>query len=498
MVLPFLMLVPWWLMKWELFHEFTLFETFRAKANIITGLLGFVNTINGGYQEALSIAHIDASTSLWSWGAGQFRSNFFGIAGAVAIRLWKVFTFEPLLSALALGSLFISRHDQKVRALFYFLFYFAAIHLLLPVEDRYFIPLLPVLSVLIARSAVLLCGGCPNGKTAAGRYAAYASYLLAGLLACGPLALYAHTRIYSANIKARDEAAVLRRETAAFPGDAWLLERNNELSLREYRPIDYAKTEEHLKERGAGRLRFQYALNAIINKQQAPRTEFMEKPDPELAGRLPPLIFLHDLEKRDRAAARAKFGEYINSCRTHQAARFRGRDVKAEKASFDNYKERSGDICPEEFAAAAGGLLEYYPPKRALLLAREICGERLFASRLLLPLALYWQNAKRYRNSLELLDLLLQDDPDNAELWSDKGMQELFLGMRQAAIGDFRRSIRSAPDFIPAYISLGSVLEMAAGGTAAAKETYGLALARLTPRYGSLRPLLLERTSRAP
>jgi len=492
--LPCLMLAPWWLMKWELFHKFTLFEAFRAKANIITGLLGFVNTINGGYQEALSIAHLDASADLWAWGLGQLRHNFTGIAGAVILRLWKTLAFAPLLSILALGSLFAARLDGKLRALLALLLYFIGIHALMPVEDRYFIPLIPILALLIARGAVLRCGFAgPEPGNAGGGYSRLSNYLLAGLLACGPLLLYAHLRSYSANLRSPDRDAVLRLETAAYPDDTWLLEQTNERNLRRRLPIDAAATAGHLEERGAGTLRFQYLLDEAVNGRQAPRAELRDKTGPEHAAGLNALLVLQALEKAGRAAALKEFAEDESSCKARQLLRFRYRDSKSEKASFNDYSARTGDLCPGEFAAEAESLLEYYPPARALTLAGALCAEKVLDPLQLRPLAVYWQNEKDFRNSLALLDLLLRYRPDSPELWSDKGMQEFSLGRPQQAITAFRRAIKLSPGFIPAYVNLGVVLEMTPGGGPGAEEVYGKALAALTPEYASFRPLLTKK-----
>lgn len=223
-LLPYAMLVPWWLTRAYTGQEFSLFEAFRAKANIITGLLGYIHTIDGSYSEALKLAGLNGSENLWAWGARRLAADPWGLAVAVPLRLWEVLTYNPLLSAAAPASLFLAVMDDKAKLLAAFLFYLIAVHLPMPVEPRYFVPGLPLLAALLARAAAMRLdpGGAAPGGSPAGKAAVY---FLAVIALCGTASLYAHLPPYARSIRSGDEPAALLRETAAHPGEPWLLEK---------------------------------------------------------------------------------------------------------------------------------------------------------------------------------------------------------------------------------------------------------------------------------
>ncbi|OGR66047.1 MAG: hypothetical protein A2X31_12565 [Elusimicrobia bacterium GWB2_63_22] len=432
-LLPYAMLAPWWLMRHLTGQEFALFETFRAKANIITGLLGYVHTIDGSYQEALRYAGLVGSENLWAWGLDQVAANPLLIVKAVLLRGWAVLVYKPVLALLALASLFAAGLDDKAKLLAAFLFYFIAVHLPMPVEARYFVPLLPLLGALIGRAAALtLWPDCAARGDGAGRAAAW---VLAALVLAGPPAVYANIAHYVRNLRAADGSAVIALETASHPGDPWLLERANEARLLAHQPLETPPAQAP-----SSRLRFQYLLSGAIYENR-----FLEGAGiaPGLEKEMRALAFLHGLENGVPA----------------------------------------GEIPGEQTLSA---MLGYYPPPRALRLAGRICAADGAACAGLLPLSLRWQNAGLYRESLALLDLLLHLRPRDARLWSDKGMQELMLGRRVAATLSFRRAIDLDPQFIPAYLNLAGAL----GRGVAADEVFSLALNNLTPPYENLRPLL--------
>lgn len=222
-LLPYGMLIPWWLMRAYTGQEFALFEVLRAKANIITGLLGYINTIDGSYQEALKLAGLNGTENLWVWGVKRFGADPWGLAFAVPQRLWTALTYNPLISLATLASLLTTRMDDKTKLLAAFLLYFVAVHLPMPVEPRYFIPALPLVAVLIARAATLHLNfnrAAPPGNMAARR----AVYVLAAAALYGTAALYVNIWPYASRINSGDEAASLHLEMAAHPGDPWLLE----------------------------------------------------------------------------------------------------------------------------------------------------------------------------------------------------------------------------------------------------------------------------------
>ncbi len=436
-LLPYALLAPWWLMRHLTGQEFAMFETFRAKANIITGLLGYVHTIDGSYQEALRYAGLGGSENLLAWGLDRIASNPLLLIKAVLLRGWAVLVYKPVLSLLALASLFAAGLDDKARLLAAFLFYFIAAHLPMPVEARYFVPLIPLLAALIGRAAAL--SFWPDCAARGGGGARAAAWTLAALVLAGPPAVYANISHYVRNLRAADGNAVLAQEAASHPGDPWLLERANEGSLLAGLPLGAPPARP-----GTARLRFQYLLSDAIYENR-----FLGD-----AGGLP------GLEKETRALA------FLHGLENGAPA---------------------GEL-PDE--RTLNSLLAYYPPARALRLAGSICYSGGAACAGLQELALRWQNAGLYRESLSLLNLLLSRSPRDARLWSDKGMQELRLGRGAAATASFRRAIGLDPHFIPAYLNLAGAL----GRGVAADEVFALARNNLTPPYENLRPLLEKKT----
>lgn len=223
LLLPYAMLVPWWLLRHSLGLEFALFETFRAKANIITGLLGRVHTIEGSYQEALALAGLNGSESLWRWGLGQAAAHPLTLAKAVLLRAWAVLAYKPAATLLAAAAFFLGRKDAGARALWAFVFYFILVHLPMPVEPRYFVPLLIPLAALGARAA-----GARFWPADAPAAAGWPARALAALVLAGPAAVYAGLGHYADGVKTSDQAAVIAAEAAAHPRCAWLAGRAGE------------------------------------------------------------------------------------------------------------------------------------------------------------------------------------------------------------------------------------------------------------------------------
>lgn len=224
LLLPYAMLVPWWLLRYSLDLDFAFFETFRAKANIITGLLGHVHTIEGSYQEALALAGLNGSESLWNWGLARAAAEPLLLVKAVLLRAWAVFTYKPLVSLLAIASLFAARLDDRGKLLAAFCLYFIAVHLPMPVEPRYFVPLLIPLAALAARAAAARLW--PDDKP--GTAGVWPAWALAALILAGPAAVYANLAHYARGIRTSDLAAVIAAEAEIHPGCRWLAGRAGE------------------------------------------------------------------------------------------------------------------------------------------------------------------------------------------------------------------------------------------------------------------------------
>ncbi len=92
-------------------------------------------------------------------------------------------------------------------------------------------------------------------------------------------------------------------------------------------------------------------------------------------------------------------------------------------------------------------------------------------------LALTYQDRGRYRAALEILNWGVRHDPANAELYNDRGVIESLMGLNNMAAQDMDRAIKTDPDNIEAYLTLGAIDE-GRGEKGKAMSVYQQALLR--------------------
>jgi tetratricopeptide (TPR) repeat protein len=91
--------------------------------------------------------------------------------------------------------------------------------------------------------------------------------------------------------------------------------------------------------------------------------------------------------------------------------------------------------------------------------------------------AVLYQDLGEYSRALGILDELVRAEPKQARWRSDRGVLAMLMGMRDRAREDWEQTIALDQDFLPAYLSLGS-LQAASGRRAEALALYERALRR--------------------
>jgi tetratricopeptide (TPR) repeat protein len=229
LLVPALLLLPWALTNWRMTGRLTFLESGRSDTNVITGALGMVKTVGPGPSREL--AGIAFGDSAAAWAAGEVARRPLRFVGAVARRLRFAASLQPLLLATALLALWLLRRRPGQAHLGAVFLYFLLIHCLMPVEERYFIPLWPLAAALAASLAGYKETGAPN-------------HLWTGLTACAflpfaALAAYAQALVLAYPSRSADPSA-WERETARDPDQAWLWGAAGERLLRAGRPEEAA------------------------------------------------------------------------------------------------------------------------------------------------------------------------------------------------------------------------------------------------------------------
>lgn len=226
---PFLVLLPWSAALWAATGRFTLFEDGRVDENLLAGALGFVRTMGiGDSRRMLGLAQEQGALA---WAAGQVLSHPLGFLAALLERARFAAGLHPFLLLGTGASAVLWRGVEDRRQLALLAGYLLGIHLLMPVQENYFVPAWPLLAVL-ASGLLAGRGPAPEGRLgAASRRAASAALALLLLASAGTLGLAA-----AYPLRSRGEA--LARALAASPDDAWLRSERGMRLLRDGRPAE--------------------------------------------------------------------------------------------------------------------------------------------------------------------------------------------------------------------------------------------------------------------
>lgn len=162
----YLPLAPWSLLNRRLYGEFRLTDSARAACNLITAANGSVFTMEGDCSRLAAPAQVEDPHGFYF---GEWvRSPLFQ-AGLFLKRLWAVFLFYPLLFSLLAAAVALAWRNED-RSACILPVYFVAVHCLLSVEVRYFLPLLFLAPPLMASQLALRLRrreACPAAPAAA-------------------------------------------------------------------------------------------------------------------------------------------------------------------------------------------------------------------------------------------------------------------------------------------------------------------------------------------
>lgn len=224
-VVPYLLLLPWVAMNLSVHGRFILFEKDAATANIVTGALGLVRSVEGDLATLVDEPiDLSSSSAVVGWAARQILRHPLRYAGAYARRAAFAASRYPVLLVLAVLSIYHFRRRREFQELGLLAGYFLAIHCLMSVEDAYFEPLEPLFAVLAGALVFGFREKDPPPEGSIGyRLSAFAVNGLLGLVLA--LSLYAAWIVGAfALLKGPGDAARdLDRAVSANPTDSWLL-----------------------------------------------------------------------------------------------------------------------------------------------------------------------------------------------------------------------------------------------------------------------------------
>ncbi|MDD5629216.1 MAG: hypothetical protein PHU21_09130, partial [Elusimicrobia bacterium] len=148
LVVPYLFLLPFIGMNWQLRKEFVPVEYGQCDGNIIPGALGIVGTPEGNFR-ALADRPLQHSEVL-GWAIREVLRHPLRYLAGYARRLALVFSWAPLLFILALFGLWRGRSRAEVLQLAFLALYFPALYCFMSIQAHYFKPLWYLLWLLAA------------------------------------------------------------------------------------------------------------------------------------------------------------------------------------------------------------------------------------------------------------------------------------------------------------------------------------------------------------
>lgn len=486
-VLPYLFLAPWVLLNLRLESELVLFENGAADANLVTGALGLVPTVEGDWSRLAPDVPRDA---VLGWALREAARHPGRYAASVIERLKYALSFEPLLIGLWLAAAVLAFRRREHRWANILALGFLLVHCLPSIERRYLFPLWPLLWALaLAGAASLLPGEEPRDP---GRLARRLVALgVGGALAFGLLAETLVLR-YPGRVKAKPEGpvAALSEVLSRLPKDPWLLAVRARWLLREGRT---GEAERDLLAAAALRpedpnLRLRLAVLELRRGRAEPLLKLgSQDPGRVQAGALQLWLAAGKLARGDSAGAKERL-EAAYQAWWEQRVRVRRQSTALEREAFEKLGEGAYALFVRETTV---WLSQHSGLDKALMgkLARELLEEAPEDEEVLSSAALFFQELGDFPRALALHRKLA---PRSAVFLKNLGVCEWLSGDAKGAERRLREALRREPGLLSAALSLGFVYSKQ-GRSAEARGVYEAALgAAPAPGEAALRPALEE------
>lgn len=260
-VLPALLV--WGLVNLRAGNGFVLLEGGYRTANIALGAMGMVSTMEG---DARTLAGVAQDQSMVLWAAGEALRHPLRYLLAVPQRLYYLLFAHPLVPGL--GALFAAwlfglyrlRRMEAARPLLLLILYLFAIHLLMPVEGRYFVPVWFLVCVFTSITLAEVLAGL------AGAAAPFPGARAVFFAAAAPLLAFfgfSFLLLVSYPVRSAGQRDIYAMQ-AAHPASPWLNSQAGDAAMKEGNPGKAAGYYQKAFEREGVRWRKLAYLNALF------------------------------------------------------------------------------------------------------------------------------------------------------------------------------------------------------------------------------------------
>lgn len=463
-LLPYLFLVPWMFSSHFAMQRNVVFEDGRAHSNMVTGALGMVGTIEGSAQKLAALNGWREGESLTLWAVKQVLSHPWRYVSAVAARVGQVALFCPMAALLGGAGCVVLLIKVRLVLPLVFCLYFVAVHCLMTVEPRYFVPLWLVCMPISGAAIFAFHRDGHTRALSSGRMAGAVFFSVAALGVWIAILLLAYPlRIWARNTTCM-EAAVRHDYYALW--DCALRE-----NLVEGRKTEVENSARRMVASLPDRLawRRQRELEALSIYDAAGGNPLIWRailadewqiakilgevdrgvPCSELPAQCGLRLYFRTLHNEAdktsffKMSAVMPVGLHENLLRSNIPREDLAEvERRLAKCGLDNYSIVSN--------IAEGGAREEGTPQ----FNDEFHPDHLW---LLHRAAIYCQEKEWRRVSVVLYTALMWAYPANPRFPCDRGVAKWLLGDARGAAADFRRALAVDPGFLPAVNSLESI-----------------------------------------
>ncbi|MCX5796731.1 MAG: hypothetical protein NTY77_14650 [Elusimicrobia bacterium] len=455
LIVPYLFLLPFIRMNWQLRKEFVAVEYGQCDGNIIPGALGIVGTPEGNFK-VLADRPLEHSEVL-GWAVREtLRHPWRYLAGYVK-RVALVISWTPLLFFLALLGWWRGRSKPEIAQLSFLALYFPALYCSMSIQAHYFKPFWLLLCLLAAYGLTSwLAAGWTRADRRISRLMTGAILLFLG----GLLVLSGHTEwvvgTYAGNAVPISGAA-LDAAIQRHPRDSCLWYERGLLRLKEG-SVGAAEDFKRAVELCPYESKYRLALALVEGRWRGAPSECLKD-----RGDVLLMQAVAELKKGRRAEARehieAAMAEYDSSVY-----------IQGRRADETAFQQRLQAANSEFMVGVYPLLLTVIRPQEALALLREMASVRPGQAAVLLEEARLAARAGDRKLALESLARVQAAKLDPQDQSRMRGLYAS-LGEHRAPLAMLQSRLKSSPE--------NSRLWLEQAGFAARAGDRGLALASL-------------------